>query len=77
MSNYYVVTIQKTETENPVSIFGYETREEAQSAFHSTLASCYQNENLVEFSVVVLNEHGGTEDREFWVKPSPLPEVTE
>ena len=76
MNNYYVVSIQKTENSNPISITGYESRDDAMSAYHSTLASNYLSDVLVSFAVLLLNEHGGTEAREFWAAPIPeeLPE---
>ena len=77
MNKYYVVSIQKTEDSNPISITGFETREDAMSAYHSTLASNYLSEVLVSFAVDVLNEHGGVEACEFWVKPEPVPEPDE
>ena len=66
---YFVVSIQKVGETNPCSIFSYDTKEQACSAYHSTLASNYVSETLDAFSVVLLNEHGATEMKEFWEKP--------
>ena len=70
---YYVVTMMKEGSSNPCSIFGYNTREEACSVYHNTLASAYVSATLDAFSVVLLNEHGGTEMREYWERPMPEP----
>ena len=69
MNHYFVVSTQKTGTSTPVSVYGYATKEEALSAYHNTLASNYISETLDGFSVVLLNEHGGTEEKEYWEKP--------
>ena len=77
MNKFYVVSIQKTADSNPISITGHETKEAAMSAYHSTLASNYQSDVLVAFSVAVLNEHCGTEAKEYWEElpePEELPD---
>ena len=74
---FFVVSIQRTGDSNPVSIFAYNTKEEALSAYHSTLASNYISETLVEFCAMVVNEHGGTEVREYWEAPQPVPNPEE
>lgn len=66
---FYVVSIQTVGDSHPCSIFAFSTKEEAMSRYHSTLASNYIATNLDSFSTVVLNEHGGTEAREYWEKP--------
>lgn len=72
---YYVVSIQKVGETHPCSIFAFPTKEEAMSRYHSTLASNYVSPTLDAFSTVVLNDHGGTEAREYWEKPiNPEPE---
>ena len=77
MNKFYVVSIQKTDDSNPISITGYETRESAMSAYHSTLASNYLSESLVSFAVMVINDHAGVEAREYWEEPQPLPDEVE
>ena len=66
---YYVISIQKTTEGNVQAIFAYDSRESALSAYHSTLASNYISETLDGFCVVLINEHGGTEFKEYWDKP--------
>ena len=70
---FYVVSMQTVGETHPCSIFAFETKELALSNYHSTLASNYVAENLDAFAVAVLNEHGGTEVREYWEKPAPEP----
>ena len=71
---FYVVSMQTVGETHPCSIFAFETKELALSNYHSTLASNYVAENLDAFAVAVLNEHGGTEVREYWEKPQPEPQ---
>ena len=66
---YYVISIQKTDSGNAQSIFAYDSRDEALSAYHSTLASNYVSSVLNGFCVILMNEHGGTELKEYWDKP--------
>lgn len=80
MNAYFVVSIQQVGETTPTTINGYETKEAALSAYHSTLASNYISETLDAFTVVLLNGHGGTELREYWEKtnpPTPGPEPEE
>ena len=70
MLHYFVVSIQKIGAETPCTITGYSSREEACSAYHSTLASNYISETMEGFSVVLMNEHGGTEMKEYWERPT-------
>lgn len=70
---YFVVSIQMIGTTAPCTINSYDTFEGACSAYHSVLASNYISETLDGFSVVLLNEHGATEMKEYWVKPAPSP----
>lgn len=69
---FYVISIQTVGETHPCSIFAFPTKEEAMSNYHSTLASNYIS-TLDAFSTVVLNEHGGTEVKEYWEKPVPEP----
>ena len=64
---YYIVSIQKMKDETRAqSVFGYATKEEALSVYHSTLASNYISETLALFAVSLLNEHGAVEAHEYW-----------
>lgn len=69
---YFVVSIQKIGENSPCTITSYDNDKDAYSAYHSILASNYISETLDAFSVVVLNEHGGTEIKEYFVKPLPV-----
>lgn len=71
---YYLISIQKLEETTAQSIFAYEDKTSAMSAYHSTLASNYASTTLNGFCVMVINEHGGTEIREYWEKPYTPPE---
>ena len=64
---YYVVNIQIKDSTSAQSIFEYATKEDAETAYHSTLASNYtgvKDSNLDSFSVVLLNQYGTMEDNE-------------
>lgn len=66
---YYVINIQKTEESTMQSIFSYTSKSEALSVYHSTLASNYVSDTLRSFCVMVINEHGGTEIKEYYERP--------
>ena len=73
---YYLISIQfLSDGSNPVSILGYDTRESVLSAFHSTLASNYANENVIKFDAMVITEFGKVEKQEYWARP--ISEITE
>lgn len=74
---YFVISIQRQGELTPCSIAAYDTKEEAFSVYHSILASNYVAEALDGFCTMVINEHGGTESKEYWEKPSPEPNVEE
>ena len=74
---FYVVSIQNLGETTAQSIFAYEDRKEAFSAYHSTLASNYVSDAVKGFCTMVLNEHGGTEAREYYDKPVVVEEITE
>ena len=74
---YFVVNIQYLGESTIQSISVYEDKNEALSTYHSTLASNSVSEVLTGFTVMVLNEHGGTELREFMPRVIPVPEVVE
>lgn len=57
MPTYYLITIQKLKDgTTPTGIFAYEGDIAATAAYHSTLASCYANDNLTYFCVTVIDE---------------------
>lgn len=64
--DYFVISIQKIGTTNIQSIYAYNTKEEALSVYHNTLASNYASTTLDFFSVIVLNQYGITEVMEYW-----------
>ena len=77
MGKYFLTSIQTIGDSSPVSTFAYNTLKEALSAYHATLASDYIA-SLDGFACVVLNEHGGTEAKEYWEKtPVPNPPAEE
>ena len=63
---FYVINIQKMADSSAQTITAYATRDEALSAYHSTLASNYVSTTLVLFAVSLLNEHGAVENHEYW-----------
>lgn len=71
---FYVVSIQNLGETTAQSIFAYEDRKEAFSAYHSTLASNYVSDALKAFCTMVINEHGGIEAREYYEKPVEITE---
>lgn len=72
---YYMLSILTTSGGTSQTAYGYTTREAALSAYHSTLANNYASTVLLGFCTVLLNQHGGTEAREYWEKPiNPTPE---
>ena len=72
---FYSINIQQpTGAEETVqTIFVYNTKEEALSVYHQNLAYNYTVGTLDAFSCMVINEHGGTEIKEYWEKPEPTP----
>jgi hypothetical protein len=59
-------------------MYSYDSRDKAVAVYHQKMASGMQNANLATVLNMVINEHGGTEVREFWmapVEPEPEPEV--
>lgn len=71
---YFVINIQKTDESTIQSIFSYTSKEEALSTYHNTLASNYVSSTLRSFCVMLINEHGGTELKEYYQKPQPVPD---
>lgn len=69
---YFVISIQRQGEVTPCSIAAFDTRDAAASNYHSILASNYISETLDGFCVMLINEHGGTEMREYWEKQVPV-----
>ena len=68
---FYLISIQFLRDEtNPIGIYAYDSREEVLSAYHSTLASNYINNNLKSFCVMVITEFGKTEYKEYYASPN-------
>lgn len=74
---YYEIEIQVTkEGTESKGIYSYTDKDKAVAVFHQKMASGMQNTNLKSVLNMVINEHGGTEVREFWLAPvEPEPEV--
>lgn len=73
MDKYYLIHIQiMNDGTQAQSVFAYDDRTSAISAFHSTLASDYASQSLKAFTAMVINYHGGTEAREYWDAPAPV-----
>lgn len=55
--NFYLITIQRLEDGSlPTSIYVYDSKDAVLSAYHSTLASCYSNDNLEYFCISIIDE---------------------
>ena len=71
---FFLISIQKEKTGSfAQAIFQYANRSDAMSAYHSTLASNYISEALDGFCTMVINEHGGTEIKEYYYAPVITP----
>ena len=71
---FFLISIQKDKTGSATQgIFQYANRADAMSAYHSTLASNYISETLDGFCTMVINEHGGTEVKEYYYTPVITP----
>ena len=56
---YFVIVIQFVKDgTTPCNIFSFNTKVEASSYYHNTLASCYINENLNDFLVQLIDDNG-------------------
>lgn len=78
---YYEIEIQTDkEGKDSKGIYSYETRDEALKVFHQKMASGITaglSGTLSKVLNMIINEHGGTEVKEFWqapVQPEPEPE---
>lgn len=75
---YYEIEIQVTkEGTESKGIYSYDNKDSAVATFHQKMASGMKNTNLKSVLNMVVNEHGGTEVKEFWlapVEPEPEPE---
>lgn len=76
---YYEIEIQvNKEGEESKGMYSYDSKDKAVAVFHQKMASGMQNTNLKSVLNMVINEHGGTEVKEFWlapVEPEPEPEA--
>ena len=76
---YYEIEIQVNKAgEESKGMYSYDSKDKAVAVFHQKMASGMQNANLKSVLNMVINEHGGTEVREFWmapVEPEPEPEA--
>ena len=72
---YYEIEIQVSkEGEESKGIYSYDSKDKAVAVFHQKMASGMQNQNLKSVLNMVINEHGGTEIREYWTAPTDEPE---
>lgn len=73
---YYEIEIQVSkEGEESKGMYSYDSKDKAVAVFHQKMASGMQNQNLKSVLNMVINEHGGTEIREYWIAPvEPEPE---
>ena len=77
---YFVANTQETEEGRIQSLFAYEDKESALSAYHSTCASNYESakaKTLKSFAVALLNVKLYPEVRDVWAEPEPIPEPNE
>ena len=76
---YYEIEIQVSKAgEESKGMYSYDSKDKAVAVFHQKMASGMQNANLKSVLNMVINEHGGTEVKEFWlapVEPEPEPEA--
>ena len=71
---YYMLSILTTAGGTSQTAYGYNSREAALEAYHKTLSNNYASTILLGFCTVLLNQHGGTEAKEYWEKPEgPTP----
>ena len=70
---YYEIEIQTdNEGKDSKGIYSYETRDEALKVFHQKMASGITaglSGTLSKVLNMIINEHGGTEVKEFWQAP--------
>ena len=74
---YYVVRVKRLKdgTEKKSELMSYETRQEALAKFHTNMGTDMVDDTLIGSMCVVLNEHGGTEIKDYWQgEPAPEPE---
>lgn len=73
---FYVVRVKylKDGTEKRSELMAYETRTQALAKFHQNLATDLVDDTLKGSMCVVLNEHGGTEEKEYWEAPAEVEE---
>ena len=77
---YFVAQTQTTESGVTQSIFRYNTRDDAEEAYHSTCTSNYaaaKAGTLKAFVVALMNAKLYPEEREIWSAPAPEPNTEE
>lgn len=68
---YYEIEIQVSkEGEESKGMYSYDSKDKAVAVFHQKMASGMQNQDLKSVLNMVINEHGGTEIREYWTAPT-------
>ena len=73
---YYVARVKylKDGTEKRSELMAYQTKNEALSKFHSNLGNDMVDDTLKGSMCVVLNQHGGTEEQDYWeITEEPIP----
>lgn len=64
---FYEIEIQiDKDGKESKGMYSYDTRDKAIAVFHQKMASGMQSTALNAVLNVVLNEHGGTEVKEYW-----------
>lgn len=74
--SYYVVRVKylKDGTEKRSELMAYDTLQAAESKFYTNIGTDMNDDTLSGSMCVVLNGHGGTEDKKYWNVPAPEPE---
>lgn len=72
---YYVVRVKylKDGTEKRSELMAYESKQQALSKFHTNMGTDMADESLNGSMCVVLNEHGGTVESDYWEVSQPEP----
>ena len=70
---YYVIRVKylKDGTEKRSELMAYETKQQALSKFHTNMGTDMADETLNGSMCVVLNNHGGTEESDYWETLEP------
>lgn len=66
--NYYVIRVKylKDGTVKKSELMSYDTRTQAVAKFHSNLGTDMADSTLAGGMCVVINAHGGTEEKAYW-----------